>query len=203
MCCKMPGIFDAASWAASRARLSSFRPRTTARAIPQRSRPCARGHLSSLSPSRKRSRPSTHFRKISARSKVRGGSERLHLKCLHCALPGSTGDPDEATFQAPSQALSRVSGIRSGPARGCHVQRQGRTLRHYPRGLWRNVASSGSHRERAWQALLGRVAYGLSGISSWQRLHPHGGRGRGGLPHRPSPSPPTGDADAADRRRLV
>src|SRR5262249_3246924 len=36
------------------------------------------------------------------------------------------------------------------------------------------------------------LVIGLSGVSSWQRLHPHGGRGEGGLPYRPSPSPPTG-----------
>jgi len=78
MSCKTPGIFGAASWAASRARLSSFHPRTTARAIPQRSRLYARGYLSCLSPSRKRLRSSQgKFRRA---QKICGGSERLHLK---------------------------------------------------------------------------------------------------------------------------
>src|SRR5262249_28463632 len=67
------------SWAASRARLSSFRPRTTARAIPQRSRPCARGHLSSSSPSRKRSRPSTHLRSKENSGRGEQGQPHHHL----------------------------------------------------------------------------------------------------------------------------
>src|SRR5215831_11332095 len=90
MCCKMPGIFDAASWAASRARLSSFRPRTTARAIPQRSRPCARGHLSSLSPlesDHDQARTFAKFRRARKSAAGQKDRQRALKQTLRLAVP--------------------------------------------------------------------------------------------------------------------
>jgi|AmaraimetFIIA100_FD_contig_101_508056_length_852_multi_4_in_0_out_0_2 hypothetical protein len=75
-----------------------------------------------------------HFRKISACSKVRGRVRKIALESrLHRALPGSTGDPDEATsVPYPGTPPEGVPLSRVSPYRAATFSEQGLPLRHYP-----------------------------------------------------------------------